>query len=287
MIKNVCKAKSLKDALYILSEKKSSVKIIAGGTDLIIDIKNCKLDKEALVDISDLEELRFIKEENGFIKIGTCTTFNEIINSKIINSNLHGLKKAASLVGSPQIRSRGTIGGNICNASPSADMIPPLLALDAKVFIQSKNNYRKEYLKNILKDKNKINIRDDEILTYIEFKNLSKHQILSFSKLGIRKSLSISRISVSVLLDIEENIFNNIKIALGSVNNIARREHEVEEYLSKKIVNSETIDRAIEILQRKMQENLKGRSSKEFKCNAVRGVLKDAINEGLRIGGLK
>ncbi|MDK2564024.1 FAD binding domain-containing protein [Romboutsia sedimentorum] len=283
MVKEVFKVKSLESALYILEVNKYRAKVIAGGTDLVVDMKNDKFDKEILIDISDVKQLKFIEDEGDIMKIGGCTTLNEIIKSPKINSNLQGLKKACSLVGSPQIRSRATIGGNICNASPSSDLIPPLLALDAKVCIQSKNSERKEYLKDILLDKNKIKLNEDEILKYIEFKNLNPNQVLSFVKLGFRKSLSISKISCSVLLEIEENKFKNMNIALGALSKIAMREYEVEQYLKGKSINQNTINKALDIVQESISERLKNRASVEFKSNAVKGVLKQAIYEGISL----
>ncbi|HSQ89166.1 FAD binding domain-containing protein [Romboutsia sp.] len=285
MIKEVYKAKKLDEVLNILEIKKSRAKIIAGGTDLIVEMRNNKFNKEILIDISDIEELKIIKEEGNTIKIGACTTFNDIINSDKISSNLYGLKKSSSLVGSPQIRSKGTIGGNICNASPSADLIPPLLALKAIVCIQSKNYKRKAYLKDILIDKNHIDIGTNEILTYIEFEKPKINQVLSFAKLGFRKSLAISKISSSVLLEIEENKFKNINIALGALSKTGIRGYEVEKYLTGKTVEDENINKALDILQDNVSENLKNRSSGEFKSHAVKGVVKEAIYEGIKLLG--
>jgi carbon-monoxide dehydrogenase medium subunit/xanthine dehydrogenase FAD-binding subunit len=281
MIKEVYKPNDFDEVLNILDVKKSRAKVIAGGTDLIVDIRNNKFKKDILIDISDIEELKIIEDEGNTIKIGACTTLNDIINSDKISINLYGLKKASSLVGSPQIRSRATIGGNICNASPSADLIPPLLALEAMVYIQSKNNKRKAYLKDILLDKNHIDLCEDEILTYIEFEKPKQNQVLSFSKLGFRKALSIAKISSSVLLEIEENKFKSVNIALGALSKTGIREYEVEKYLTGKTVEDDNINKALNILQVNVSENLKNRNSGEFKSHAVKGVLKEAIYGGI------
>jgi CO/xanthine dehydrogenase FAD-binding subunit len=281
MIKEVYKAKNLDEVIHILDVKKSSAQVIAGGTDLIVHMGSNELDKDILIDIFDVEELKSIKDEDNAIKIGACVTFNDIINSDIISSNLYGLKKASSLVGSPQIRSRATVGGNICNASPSADIIPPLLALEAIVYIQSKNYIRKAYLKDVLLDKNHIDLAPNEILTYIEFEKPKQNQVLTFSKLGFRKALSIAKISSGVLLEVEENKFKNIKIALGAISKTGIREYDVEKYLTGKTVEDENINKALDILQDNVSESLKARSSGEYKSHAVRGVVKEAIYEGI------
>ena len=281
MVKEVCKVKTLDEALDILDFKKSSAQVIAGGTDLIVHMRDSNFDKEILIDICDIEELKSIKNEDNTIKIGACVTFNDVINSDIISSNLYGLKKASSLVGSPQIRSRATIGGNICNASPSADIIPPLLALDAIVYIQSKNYKRKVYLKDVLLDKNHIDLAPNEILTYIEFEKPKQNQVLTFAKLGFRKALSIAKISSGVLLEVEENKFKNINVALGAISKTGIREYDVEKYLTEKTVEDENINKALDILQDNVSVSLKARSSGEYKSHAVRGVVKEAIYEGI------
>ncbi|MGL5327774.1 MAG: FAD binding domain-containing protein [Peptostreptococcaceae bacterium] len=278
---DVYKSNSLEEVLDILYDKEKSKKVIAGGTDLIIDIKNNRFNKDILIDISDIKELKFIKDTESKVQIGACTTFNDLINSDILNDNLYVLKKASSLVGSPQIRSRATVGGNICNNSPSADIIPPLLALDAKVCIRSKENTRFEYLKNILIDKNKIALDSDEIITYIEFDKLNNNQKLSFSKLGYRNSLSIAKLSCALLVEIEDNKFKNINMALGALNKIALREYEVEKFLIGKEVSESNIESCLELMENIISERLKSRPSCDFKSKAIRGILKEAIYGGI------
>ncbi|MGL5346867.1 MAG: FAD binding domain-containing protein [Peptostreptococcaceae bacterium] len=280
MIKEAYKTSTVYEALHILDTNKNAM-IIAGGTDLIVHMRNGRLDKDILVDISDIKELKNIIEEDNIIKIGAGTTFNQIINSEIFNNNLYGLKKAASLVGSPQIRSRGTIGGNICNNSPSADIIPPLLALDAVVVIQSINKIRKIDLRDLLLDKNKVDINNNELITHIEIKRPNDNQSLSFSKLGFRKSLAISKASASVFLDIDNNIFNDIKIALGAISKTVIRLEEVEQYLNGKEATNLNIDNALNKVEEIVRTNLKGRHSVAFKSHVIKGVVENAINEAI------
>lgn len=276
MIEEVYKASSIEETLNILESKENTM-IIAGGTDLIVQMRKVKLNKSALIDISDIKELKEIIEEEEIIRIGSGVTFNELVNSTIFNGSLYGIKKAASQVGSPQIRSRGTIGGNICNNSQSADLIPPLLALDAKLVIQSKSEARKVYLEDFLIDKNVVDIKENEIITHIEIKKLNENQRLSFSKLGYRESLAIAKISASVLVNIQDNKFKDITIALGAVNKTAIRAYEAESYLSGKEVNEENIDNVLELLGKKVEEDLKGRESVYFKSHAIKGIVENAI----------
>lgn len=278
MIKEAYKTSTIEEALNILESKKDTM-IIAGGTDLIVQMRNGRREKHTLVDVSDIKELKTITEEDGIIKVGSGVTFNQIIDSNIFDNNLYGIKKAASLVGSPQIRSRGTIGGNICNNSQSADLIPPLLALDAKAIIQSKNETREVYLKELLIAKERPDIKDNELMTYIKITKPNSNQRLSFSKLGYRESLAISKISASAFVDIRDNKFKDIKIALGAVGKTAIRAYEAESYLLDKEVNETNINKVLEILENNIKEDLKGRESVHFKSHAIRGIVENAINQ--------
>lgn len=278
MIKEVYKTNTIEETIDILEANENSM-IISGGTDLIVQMRNGRLDKDMLVDISDVSELKKIIEDDKVIKIGAGVTFNQIIDNEKFNKNLYGIKKAATLVGSPQIRSRATIGGNICNNSPSADLIPPLLALDAKVEVQSKEGIKKIYLRELLIDKNKIDIKHNQLLTYIEIKKPNVNQYLSFYKLGFRSSLAIAKISASIFLDIEDNVFKDIKIALGALSNTAIRVEEVEKCLLGKEVNDRNIDEALALLENNIKKKLNGRESTKFKSYAVKGVVENAINE--------
>ena len=143
---------TFQEVLDILDKEKKNAQLIAGGTDLVIDIRNRRNQGNILVNISNMEELRFIHVEDSEILIGAATTFTDIVNCKEMRDKYQGLWKASKSVGSPQIRNAGTIGGNLCNGSPAADSVPPLLALDAQVLIRSSGNTRRIPLKNFYQE---------------------------------------------------------------------------------------------------------------------------------------
>src|SRR5699024_8198543 len=132
------------------------------GTDIIIDIRNEKIQPTVLVDISSIDELKNIDEDREYIEIGAGVSFTQIVESKIIEHNLYGLKKACRLIGSPQIRNRGTLGGNIANGSAAADSIPPLICLDSTLILESTKGIRQIKLEDYYKDE--VGIREDELL---------------------------------------------------------------------------------------------------------------------------
>ena len=277
----VYKGKSIEEVIGLLGKYKDKGKVIAGGTDLIIDLRNGKFTPNSLIDISSIEELRRVEEWEESIKIGAATTFTQIIEDSLFDENLYGLKKACITVGSPQIRNKGTIGGNIANGSSAADSIPPLLCLDSTIVLESVRGKREISLENYYKDN--LSIMKDEILTFIQFKKPYKDQVLSFAKLGLRKALAISRLSIATLLELDENgKVKTIKIATGSLGRFPMREPIVEEFLLGKELTVDVTDKAVEVLQQVMDERLGGRSTLPYKRIAVERIFKEALGHGVK-----
>lgn len=278
VLKKVYKPETIKKALKLLNKYSSKGKIIAGGTDLIIQLKENKLDLETLIDISDIKDMKFIKEENDFIEIGANITFTELINNDIINENIKGLKDAAKNIGSPQIRNRGTIGGNICNGSTAADIVPPLLSLDSILTIMNKDKTREIPLEEIYIDNGKVDLKENEILYSIKF--IKPSQNLSFVKLGLRKALAITKINISVFLYIDDdNKIIEVRIASGALEKHPIRERNLEKVLKDKVLNNELIDKAKDIFTRELESRLGARYSKEFKLDVSKNILEKALRE--------
>jgi nicotinate dehydrogenase FAD-subunit len=283
-VKNVYKAKNVEEVIDLLDQYKGKSKLIAGGTDIVIDLRHHKISPEVLIDISSVEEMTYIKEVGEYIEMGAAATFTAIAGSDVLGQRLFGLKEAAHSVGSPQIRNKGTVGGNICNGSPAADTVPPLLALDTIATIKSKNSEREILVEDLFLDKGKVDIKDNEVLVSLRFKKPNEKQILSFSKLGLRKALAISRICTSVFIEFDEdNICKDIRIANGSLGKHGIREKAVEEFFKGKKLTEEIVAQGAELMQSQVQERLAGRSTVGFKSVAVKGVLKDAIDNAIKL----
>lgn len=283
-VEQVYNAKSIEDAVNLLDQYKQDAKIIAGGTDLVISLNNKKISPKVLIDISKIDELRKIEEVSGKIVIGSAVTFSHLMDFLKGNENLKGLYDAARSVGSPQIRNKGTLGGNIGHSSPAADSIPPLIALGTKLKMMNKSGIREVSLEDYTAKKNGAGLGVDELIISMEFHNLSENQYLTFSKLGLRKALAISRITTSALIEIdEEACINNVKICSGSIGKYPMREIDVEQYLIGKRLNEETINNAVEVLQISMDTRLEGRSSLSYKRIAVESILKETLYNRLKL----
>lgn len=275
------KARSLSEALELLDEHKEEAKLIAGGTDIVIELKNKEISPKAMIDISDVAEIRDIKEADGKYRIGAGVTFSEIVKSSLFDDRMAGLVEAAHSVGSPQIRNTGTVGGNICNGSPAADTVPPLLALGAVAVIASKSGEREIELRDMFLDKGKVDLKPGEMLKEVVFKKPEQSEAVSFSKLGLRKALAISRICTSVYLRAEDGKIVEARIGNGALGRYGMREDEVESKLKNKPLEDSTIEESVLEMEKAIKERLAGRSSVEFKGEAVKGIYRDALTKAI------
>lgn len=275
-LKEVYNGRSVEEVVGLLGEYGDGAKLISGGTDIVIELKNKKITPKILIDISKIEELKEIRKDENYIILGSGVTFTEIIENPLFSENLHGLYKACRMVGSPQIRNKGTIGGNIANGSSAADGVPPLIALGATIKTLSIEGTREIPLEDYYIDK----LKSNEIIIEVKFKKPSKNQILTFAKLGLRKALAISRLSIASLIGLnEEGIIESVTIASGALGKYPMREKEVEEYLINKKIDEKIIEEAITTLQNSMDERLKGRSTLPYKRVAVSSILRENLEE--------
>ncbi len=271
---------SIEQVLALLEKHKGKAKIIAGGTDIIIHLREEKISPEILIDISKIEKLKKIECEGNRIKIGSAVTYTQIVEDKLFRDNLYGLYKSCKMVGSPQIRNKGTIGGNVANASPAADSIPPLIALGSELKIASTRGERSVNVEDYFSNNAVYGLKENELLIGIEFDKIKENEILSFSKLGLRKALAISRITLSMLIGLDnEQRIENIRVASGSIGKYPMREIDVEKALLGRKINDDTSKLAIMALHKSMDQRLKGRSTYPYKRRAVISLMEEVIED--------
>jgi CO/xanthine dehydrogenase FAD-binding subunit len=219
------KPKTLDQAVSLLASPGGQ--ILAGGTDFYPALGE-RLPQGWVVDITGLGEIRGISTENEWIRIGGLTTWSEVIRSSLPRC-FDALKAAAREVGSVQIQNRGTVAGNLCNASPAADGVPPLLVLDAEVELASAAGRRRMALDQFLAGNRKTLRRPDEILAAVLVPRRLEDAASAFSKLGARRYLviSISMIAVVVQVDSAGRVAE-AHVAVGSCSATARRLNDLE-----------------------------------------------------------
>lgn len=207
---------SVGELVNILDE--TGGKIIAGGTDVIPRMGHDLFSASVLVDASQLTGLSFIDELNGQISIGALTTHQQIVNSALLASSNPALVSAAASVGSNATRNRGTLGGNIANASPAGDTIPPLLAFDAQVHLIRKDGQRSIPLEELLLGPGETCLENGELIHSVTFSRLSGAWGTAFQKMGKRKGMAIAVVSVAAAVVLNTTgVVEDARIALGSV----------------------------------------------------------------------
>lgn len=277
-----CHAKSIEDVCRFRKEYGSKGCIVAGGTDVMVQIKEKSrrwAEIECMMDLTSLDkELRYIREEGDCVKVGALSTHTDIAESEIIKKYAPFFGQASDSVGSPQIRNRGTIGGSICNASPAADPLTPLVALEANVEIAGLNGTREVPLVDLYVGRGKLGLGEDEFVTAFIFKKPEEGSLMYFQKLGRRKALAISRLNTSALLHLDaEGKIDKARIAPGCIFATPMRVVEAEEILLGKVPSEELFEEAGREVSRIMIEKTGYRWSTEYKQPAAEAVVSAAL----------
>jgi len=237
---NLHRPETLKEALGLLNELEASIPI-AGGTDLLIDLREGACNAKNLVDLGLVKELKHIREADNMICIGSTTTHAQIIASELIKEKAPILSEAASLVGSVQIRNTATIGGNLCTASPGADTAPPLLVLDAEVAVSSLTGSRTLPLSELFIGPKRTSLAPGELLTMVSFPVPPTRSGASFRKLGRRKSCTLSLINAAAYLEIDGETCSEVRLAIGACAPTPVRITDLEGLLIGKKIDIKTI----------------------------------------------
>jgi CO/xanthine dehydrogenase FAD-binding subunit len=217
----------LDGALGLLAE--GTARIIAGATDIYPGAGERPL-QGGYVDVSNISVLRGVRFDGACVQIGATTTWSDIARADL-PSAFDALKVAARDVGAAQIQNRGTIGGNLCNASPAADGVPPLLVLDAEVELASRRGTRRLALDAFIAGARKTVLAPDEVMTAVVMPLPASTMRSAFFKLGARRYLVISIVMVAVALDVVEGIVRDARIAIGACSVVAQRIRQAERRL--------------------------------------------------------
>lgn len=269
---------SLTVALDLLAKAEKRLLPLAGGTDIVPAMSKNKLNVAGLVDLSKIQELHQIKIEGNEISLGSLCTFQEIETSHLIRTKVPLLADAAGLVGSPQIRNAGTVGGNIANASPAADTVTALIALDADVRLRSTTCARTMPLKELLCGAGKTRILPQEIITEITFRILQPGSKAGFIKLGRRKALAIARMNMALIFSVTEGRIIFTRVGLGAVGPNPCRSNALENTLIGQEPSDSLVEDFVMEAEREVARMLGLRPSAAYKCEAVKGIARDILS---------
>jgi CO/xanthine dehydrogenase FAD-binding subunit len=205
--------------LWHTLEDHPEASVYAGGTDLLVKMRSGLLNPASLICLDRLEELKGIsRQEDGIIRIGSCTTHTQILADPRVRSHLSILGQAIEGLGSPPIRNMGTIGGNICTASPAGDTLPPLYVLDAEVELCREDGVRRMPVRKFIVGPGVTLLERGEILSAVWIKKPEGYNVHHFEKVGLRNALACSIASLTALLRVSaDGVIEKAALAWGSV----------------------------------------------------------------------
>ena len=254
MISEYVAPKDIEEALRLMGKWKGKATLIAGGTNVIPDLRAKALKMSALIDLSPIKGLTFIKEEKKRIRIGALTTIAELASSKVIQRCAPILSEAARQLGNPLVRNRATLAGNLADASPAADTAVPLLVLEATVLAERAGKKAREIpLEEFFVAPNRTALKADEIIREIRFAKPGSTDRMAYSKLGLRNAMAISVVSVAVRIEMEGVECKKARVALGAVAPKPIRAYRCEDILR----GGEITPELIEVCSGRAEEEVK------------------------------
>jgi CO/xanthine dehydrogenase FAD-binding subunit len=263
-------ARTKEEAVRSLRDHPGSA-LLAGGTDLLVRMRRGETHAH-LVDITRVSELSGVASKNGRLYIGACTTHSAISRNADILNGARSLAHACGLVGSPQIRNMGTIGGNLVNASPAADSIPPLLVHEAQLTLESNEGAKVESLERFIVAPYKTVISATEILTSIVIDTLKGYEE-GYRRVAKRAALAISRLSIAWAIKEEDKRFADVRLAIGSCTPMPFRPKNVEAFLKGQKREKDVTEEAVRMILDEIRSVTGDRPSFVYKLPVVRDLL--------------
>lgn len=269
------KPQDLSELKELMQAHKMRAFLIAGGTNLIHQMRNGEKEPEVLVDISELGDLTGIQVEDNNITIGAVTTIAEIAASPIVGQHCPILAGAARQLGNPLTRNRATIGGNLANASPCADTAPPLLALEAEIHItNAEGQTRTIPADKFFMDYKWTHLEKGDVMTRIAVPKPNVSAKGSHTKLGLRKAAAICVASVALMLEKEGDTVKRARIAFGSVAPKPIRAYRLEQYIEGKSMDDKLLSDCGQLLQEEISPIGDIRGSESYRRFATASIFK-------------
>lgn len=272
--------KTMEEAFALLTRYGPKTKVIAGGTDLIPQMRWGEIKPEVVLGlgrIPNLQEIQF--DDKGGLKLGALCKIGAIESSPIIRENYPLLAQAASVLASTEIRNRATVGGNLCTAAPSADMPPSLLVLGARAVIASENEERVIPLEDFFLGPKKTVLDNNELLVRLEMPPIKPNSAGEYIKLGRRNAMEIAMIGVAALITLRpgDNTCEEARLALATAAPTPIRSKEAERGLTGKKLDKKAIESAAETASREASPRTSWRSTEEYRRDMIRVLTRRAI----------
>ena len=257
-------------------------RILAGGTDIVPRMRQGKFSASILVDTSGVKAMRFIEDQGSEIVLGALTTHQETADSALLQNINPALVTAAEGIGCQQTRCRGTLGGNIANASPAADTLPPLLVFDATLLLQNKEGERWIPIEKFLLGPGKTDLREGEFIHSISFKPMIGSWGAAFIKVGKRSGMAISVANAAVAVELnDKGKISDIRIALGSVAPTVIRCRKIEQALLGKEPEMALMKEIHDASQEEISPITDIRSTEEYRDHAAVVIIHRALENAV------
>ena len=270
--------RDLNEALTLIDREPGIWKAFAGGTDLMVLFEAGKLLHRKFINIWNLPELRGIEETPAHIILGALTTYTQVQSNATLQREFPLLCQAASVTGAIAIQNRGTLGGNIINASPAADSPPALLVYDAELELVSASGSRWVSYQNFHTGYKQLNLRQDELLRRIRLPRRTQGWKQYYRKVGTRKAQAISKVCIAAATYLEGDYIGDIRIALGSVAPTVLRCTKTEEFLRNKKMEADVVSAAQGILAQEITPINDLRSTAGYRLQVALNLLEDFLS---------
>jgi CO/xanthine dehydrogenase FAD-binding subunit len=273
---------SLDDCVKALARHGSEAKLLAGGTDLLPQMKNALLKPAVVIDLSGVSRLRAIEPANGQgLRIGAAVTARTLELDRAVRARFLSLAESGALVGSVQVRNLATLGGNLCNAAPSADMAPPLLALDAEAVITGPKGERRLPIAAFFTGVRRTVLAPDELLVELALPAPAAHSGGHYLRHTPRRELDIAVVGVASQLTLANGVCTKARIALAAVAPVPLRATAAEQALEGQAVTPERIARAADLAVEAASPISDQRGSADFRRHLVRVLTRRTLTTAL------
>jgi xanthine dehydrogenase small subunit len=264
---------TLTETYALLSERGGAVKIIAGGTDLMVLMNAHMLNAEEFLDIWRVDELRGITDEGDALRIGALTTYTQLIKSELIQQHVPSLVAASRTIGAIQIQNRGTIGGNVVNASPAGDSLPVLAAYDAELEIGSVRGTRRVPFNQFYMGYRRSVLEPDELVLAVRMPKLKESEVDFFWKVGTRRAQAISKTVLAAKARVDNQRIDSISIAVGSVAPTVVRARQTESLLTGSLTTTALMHDARRTIAQEITPITDLRSTEHYRRTVTGNVL--------------
>ncbi len=282
MWERLLQPRSVTRTLELLAGHGAAARIVSGGTDVLVELQRGLKQTATLIDITGVEELRYVRAGADWIALGGLTTHNDVLASELCRKRALPLVQACAEVGAPQIRTRATIAGNLVTASPANDTIVPLMAMDAQIAIESLRGRRTAGIADFFTGFRTTVLQPDELVREIRVRALRETERGIFLKLGLRRAQAISVISLAVVLDFEGTRVRDARIALGCVAPTVVRAAQAERALLGRPLDAPAFSAAADAIAADIAPIADVRGSAEYRRTAIAALLERALE---RIAG--